>query len=66
MVEPGSLYFFYVVIAFRKRESLLLKAVAGAQRPEEANWCLQEARKSAGECSLSQQVNAVSEKRVFC
>jgi hypothetical protein len=29
--------------AFRERESLLLNAIAGAQRPEEANYCLQEA-----------------------
>jgi hypothetical protein len=41
--------------AFRRSKVLLLKAVAGAQRPEEANYCLQEAEKSDGECSLSRQ-----------
>ena len=36
----------------------LLKAVAGAQRPEEADYCLQEAGKSNGECSCSRREEA--------
>ena len=39
--------------AFRRTKVFLLKAVAGAQRPEEAYICIQEARKFGAECSLS-------------
>ena len=44
---------YQVKSAFRRLKVFWLNAASGAQRPEEAYICIQEARKFGAECSIS-------------